>query len=85
MALLLSSGKERAIFIGDILINPMHGTDTDLPFALDTDPAEALETRLEVLDQAEAEGTIVLGSHLSPPGWGTMVRWEGRRYWRGFR
>ncbi len=83
MALLLSSGNERAIFIGDILINPMHGTETGLPFALDTDPAEALETRLQVLDKAEAEGSVVLGSHLSPPGWGTMVRWEGRRYWRG--
>ncbi len=83
MALLLSSGKQRAIFIGDILINPMHGTDTDLPFALDTDPAEALETRLRILDKAQREGMIVLGSHLSPPGWGTLVRWEGRRYWRG--
>ena len=83
MALLLSSGRQRALFVGDILINPMHATDTDLPFALDTDPVEAMKVRHEVLDRAENEGLIVLGSHLSPPGWGTMVRWEGRRYWRG--
>ena len=84
MALMLSSGRDRALFVGDILINPMHATDTDLPFALDTDPAEAMKVRHEVLDKAENEGITVLGSHLSPPGWGTMVRWEGRRYWRGF-
>ncbi len=83
MALLISSGRERAIFIGDILINPMHGTDTELPFALDTDPAHAMETRHQILDRAENENMLVLGSHLSPPGWGTMVRWQGRRYWRG--
>ena len=84
MALMLSSGKDRALFVGDILINPMHATDTDLPFALDTDPAEAMKVRHEVLDKAENERITVLGSHLSPPGWGTLVRWEGRRYWRGF-
>ncbi len=83
MALMLASGRERALFVGDILINPMHATDTDLPFALDTDPAEAMRIRHEVLDRAEREGIAVFGSHLSPPGWGTMVRWEGRRYWRG--
>lgn len=83
MALMLASGNERALFVGDILINPMHATDTDLPFALDTDPAEAMKVRHEVLDRAECEGITVIGSHLSPPGWGTMVRWEGRRYWRG--
>ena len=83
MALMLASGRERALFVGDILINPMHATDTDLPFALDTDPAEAMRIRHEVLDRAESEGIAVLSSHLSAPGWGTMMRWEGRRYWRG--
>ena len=73
MALLLSSGKERALFVGDILINPMHATDTDLPFALDTDQVEAMKVRHQVLDRAENEGITVIGSHLSPPGWGTMV------------
>ena len=28
------------------------------------------------------ENITVLGSHLSYPGWGTIIRWEGRRYFQ---
>ncbi len=84
MSLLLSSGKDRALLIGDILGSPMHATDTELPYMPDTDAAQGIATRHRMLDMAEREAMIVLGSHLSPPGWGTLVRWEGKRYWRGF-
>ena len=83
MSLLISSGRERALLIGDVLGSPMHVTDPDLTYWPDTDKEQGIETRHHLLDMAEREQMIVLGSHLSPPGWGMLVRWEGRRYWRG--
>ena len=85
MSLLIASGRERALLIGDVLGSPMHATDTELTYWPDTDKEQGITTRNGLLDMAEQEKLIVLGSHLSPPGWGTMVRWQGRRYWRGFR
>ena len=84
MSLLLSSGRERALLIGDVLGSPMHVTEPDLHYWPDHDKPRGIETRHGLLDMAESEDMIVLGSHLSPPGWGTLVRWEGRRYWRAF-
>ena len=83
MSLLIASGRERALLIGDVLGSPMHATDTELMYWPDTDKAQGIATRHRLLDMAEREKMIVLGSHLSPPGWGTMVRWQGRRYWKG--
>ena len=83
MSLLISSGRERALLIGDVLGSPMHATDTELTYWPDTDKEEGIRTRHRLLDMAEEDGMIVLGSHLSPPGWGTMVQWQGRRYWKG--
>ena len=83
MSLLISSGRERALMIGDVLGSPMHATDTELMYWPDTDKEQGIRTRNGLLDMAEQENLIVLSSHLSPPGWGTMVRWQGRRYWKG--
>ncbi len=83
MSLLLSSGRDRALLIGDVLGSPMHATDTELHYWPDTDKQQGIDTRHMLLDMAEREGMTVLGSHLSPPGWGTMIRWQCRRYWRG--
>ena len=83
MSLLISSGRERALLIGDVLGSPMHATDTELTYWPDTDKAQGIDTRHHLLDMAEREEMTVIGSHLSPPGWGTMVRWQGRRYWKG--
>ena len=83
MSLLISSGNERALLIGDVLGAPMHVTDPDLPYWPDTDKGQGKATRHHLLDMAENEKMIVLGSHLSPPGWGMLVRWQGRRFWKG--
>jgi hypothetical protein len=32
---------------------------------------------------AESKDMIVLGSHMTRPGWGRIIRWQGRRYWQG--
>ena len=82
MSLLIASKNERALLVGDILGSPMQATETDLHYSPDWDGPMGIQARKDILDQAERENAVVIGSHLSYPGWGTMIRWEGRRYWK---
>ena len=85
MSLLIASRNERALVVGDILGSPMQATETDLHYAPDWDGPMGIKTRRDILDRAEREGAAVIGSHLSYPGWGMMIRWEGRRYWKALQ
>ena len=49
---------------------------------LDADPPTAVKTRVDMLDQLEREGTPVVSCHFPLPGFGKVVRYEGRRYWQ---
>lgn len=82
MSLLIASNNERALLVGDILGSPMQATETDFRYWPDWDGPMGIEARKNILDQAEDSGAVVIGSHLSYPGWGTLIRWEGRRYWK---
>ena len=82
MSLLVASRNERALLVGDILGSPMQATETELRYSPDWDGPMGIKARNNILDQAEVTNSIVIGSHLSFPGWGTMIRWEGRRYWK---
>lgn len=82
MSMLIASKNERAILIGDIAGTPAHLTETGGVYAPDTDKALGMKSRLRVIDMAEKEKLIVLGAHMTRPGWGRMIRWEGKRYWQ---
>ncbi|MCI0809668.1 MAG: MBL fold metallo-hydrolase [Chloroflexi bacterium] len=82
MSLLIASNNERALLVGDILGSPMQATETDFRYTPDWDGPMGIAARRDILDRAEREKAIVIGSHLSYPGWGLIVRWEGRRYWK---
>ena len=40
------------------------------------------ERNLQLLDRIEAEGMRLVQCHFPTPGWGTIVRLEGRRYFQ---
>ena len=82
MSLLIASRNERALLVGDILGSPMQATETDFHYSPDWDGPMGIAARRDILDRAEREKAVVIGSHLSYPGWGTIIRWEGRRYWK---
>jgi len=82
MSLLIASKNKRALLVGDILGSPMQATETEYRYTPDWNAEMGIQARKTILDQAEKENAIVLGSHLSYPGWGTLIRWNGRRYWR---
>jgi glyoxylase-like metal-dependent hydrolase (beta-lactamase superfamily II) len=82
MSLLVSSAGEKAILLGDAMGNPAQVTEPDIVFAFDGDPQTALATRKALLDRVEAEGMRLVQCHFPTPGWGTIVRLEGRRYFQ---
>jgi glyoxylase-like metal-dependent hydrolase (beta-lactamase superfamily II) len=82
MSLLIASNNKRALLIGDIMGSPMQATETDFYYSPDWDGPMGIQARKDILDTAERDDAVVIGSHLSYPGWGMMVRWEGRRYWK---
>lgn len=46
------------------------------------DPAVTRETRRTLMERLEREGTIVAAGHFPAPGFGKVVRLQGRRVWQ---
>lgn len=82
-SLLIVSGGERAILWGDAIVHPAQVTEPDWGFAFDMDGTRASRTRRQLLERVEAEGMTVAACHFPTPGFGRLVRLEGRRYWQG--
>ena len=49
----------------------------------DMDPELTRQTRRALLDRLEREEILVAAGHFAAPGFGRIVRLEGRRYWQG--
>ena len=82
MSLLVSSKNQRALLIGDIAGSPMQVTETEWHYTPDWDAEMARQARRNIIERAVEEDATVIGSHLSYPGWGRIITWEGRRYWK---
>jgi glyoxylase-like metal-dependent hydrolase (beta-lactamase superfamily II) len=82
MSLLIASGGERAIIVGDALAHPAQVEHPDWGFAFDFDGETAQRTRNQLLDRIEAEGLTLSACHFPEPGFGRVVRLEGRRSWQ---
>lgn len=82
MSILIASQNERAILIGDLAGSPMQITETDWPYMPDWDQERARIERKKIIDDAFNDNAIVFGSHLSFPGWGHIIKWKGRKYWK---
>jgi glyoxylase-like metal-dependent hydrolase (beta-lactamase superfamily II) len=82
LSTLISVENERALIWGDVAIHPAQVTEPYLNAMFDMDGAVARATRAAVLDRVEAEGMTVAARHFPEPGFGQVVRLEGRRYWQ---
>src|SRR5262249_42564658 len=83
MSLTIVSGSERPLILGDVAIHPAQVTENAWAAIFERDQQRAAQVRQQVLDRAEAEGTILAVCHFPEPGFGRVVRLEGRRYWQG--
>ncbi len=82
MSIMINSGGERALVLGDVLHNTSQIQQTHWASRADIIPEQAVATRQSVLDLLENEGIPVAAVHLPAPGFGKIVRLQGRRYWQ---
>jgi hypothetical protein len=81
LATWLGTGGERAIIVGDAIAHPAQVEHPDWAFSFDFDGETAFRTLTQLLDRIEAEGLTTTACHFPDPGFGRVVRLEGRRYW----
>ena len=82
MSIMINSGGERALVLGDVLHNTSQIQQIHWASRADIIPEQAIATRQSVLDRLESEGIPVAAVHLPAPGFGKIVRLQGRRYWQ---
>ncbi|MGE0599590.1 MAG: MBL fold metallo-hydrolase [Dehalococcoidia bacterium] len=82
MSLLMQSRGQGMVIAGDVLNSPMFLTEPDRLFGADADQRLANRTRVALVQRIEDEGWKVAAEHFPEPGWGEVVRIEGRRWFR---
>ncbi len=82
MSIMITSQGQRGLILGDILHNTVQVHETDWVSRADIDPEQTRITRRTLVERLEREGTTVAAVHLPAPGFGKIVRLEGRRYWQ---
>jgi len=82
MSILITSQGERALILGDVAHNPAQVHETDWVSRADMDPELTKTTRRTLMERLEREGMVVAAGHFPAPGFGKVIRLEGRRYWQ---
>ena len=74
-SLLLTSGDQSLMFIGDVFVHPVTAlVNPDWAFQFDADPELAATTRRDLLGRLAEDGTRVLAYHFPFPGTGYVSR-----------
>ena len=82
MSIMISSQGQRGLVLGDVLHNVVQAHETDWVSRADIDPEQTRITRRSLMEQLERDGTTVAAVHLPAPGFGKILKAEGRRYWQ---
>jgi glyoxylase-like metal-dependent hydrolase (beta-lactamase superfamily II) len=83
MSILVTSQGQRALVLGDAAHSPVQVLEPDWVSRADMDPEVTRQTRKALLDRLEREDILVAAGHFHAPGYGKIVRLNGRRYWQG--
>jgi glyoxylase-like metal-dependent hydrolase (beta-lactamase superfamily II) len=83
MSILVTSRGQRALVLGDAAHSPVQVLEPDWVSRADMDPELTRQTRRALIERVEREEIIVAAGHFPAPGFGRIVRLEGRRYWQG--
>ena len=82
-SVVITSGNERGIVLGDVVITPVDAENPELVNSFDWDNGIALATRKALVERLIADGSLVGASHLPAPGLGRFVRVDGKQRWQG--
>ena len=77
----VSSGDERAIIMGDLLHCPVQLVEPEWSVMFDVDTAMARRTREKLLDELVAEDVTIACGHFPETAFGRILKGEGKRYW----
>src|SRR5688500_10372004 len=84
VSIMVTSQNERALVLGDAAHSPVQLIDEpDWVSRADMDPDLTRQTRKALRERLEREKILVAAGHFAAPGFGRVVRLEGRYYWRG--
>lgn len=82
MSVVVASAGQRAMITGDVAHHPAQVQETDWNCGFDGDPEQAQQTRRQVLERLEREGTLAAICHFPAPGFGRLIQLEGKRMWQ---
>ncbi|HEX9504960.1 MAG TPA: MBL fold metallo-hydrolase [Acidimicrobiia bacterium] len=77
----LSSGSERALLLGDVVHCPVELLDDEWAGVADVDPEMALRTRVALARELEGTDVPVAAAHFPGLAFGRLLRGEGKRQW----
>ena len=78
-AVVLSSGGETALYLGDLVQHPLQIDRPAWLAAMDILPLVTLETKKRIVEQAYATGALLITTHSPYPGAGRIRDEDGRR------
>ena len=81
-SVLVTSANESAVILGDAAHIPIQAHHTDWSPKPDTNPKLSGQHRAELFDRMEKDHSLVVSGHFPEPGFGRLVRVQGRRYWQ---
>ena len=82
MSIVVSSQGERGLILGDAAHSPVQVHETNWCSRADIDPEQTRATRRSLMERLEREGILIAAGHFPAPGFGKVVRLQGRRYWQ---
>ena len=81
-SVVLASGRESAVYIGDMIQHPVQLERAAWVSSFDVYPLESMETKKAVVSRAIAEEQLVIAVHADFPGLGRMTETpDGKRKW----
>jgi glyoxylase-like metal-dependent hydrolase (beta-lactamase superfamily II) len=84
VSVLLQSGGESVLFIGDLVHLCMQLTAPDWSPPYENNREASAASRRRIVEEAVGRDALVAGSHLDEgPVFGKMVALDGRRFWQG--
>jgi glyoxylase-like metal-dependent hydrolase (beta-lactamase superfamily II) len=86
VAILVQSGGEAALLIGDVCHDPAQLSEPDWSPVFDIDSSLSARSRRAVVQRAKELNGLIAGAHFGAPGtvpFGRIIEIEGRSVWRG--
>ncbi|MBB1152151.1 MBL fold metallo-hydrolase [Amycolatopsis dendrobii] len=81
-SLVVSSGPDRALILGDVLHCPAQLTDNEVALAFEVDAELGKKTRARIMGELEGDpNTVAAQCHLTGSAFGRVVRGRSRRTW----